>query len=346
MTTKPPLAHERFGLVVLLFIVYITQTTSYLLLVSENEKPGTIIFNASVYKLGSERHYHISSRRSATFVASLFEVNVKEGVVTLKERLRCGSPFYPRLFTLHVESTSDRLGDIDYYNLPLKIFIVGENCDNGKFQHLRISEARSWISETYASFAIPMADRWNAICLKQSQFVSSAKGFLPKTVTEYCDVTFFEVSDDRFVIETSQGDLVASKDVCIREPLWKVVVSFSTTCREVPVVDSEHRLKVIFHHQRFNDTDIAKRVRRELKNQSPFFEQHLYVASVFEECEPGVIVTTVKARDPENSPVTYSMTSLLDARSQSMFDLDSKTGTITTRVKLDRELVDQHYFKV
>lgn len=87
-------------------------------------------------------------------------------------------------------------------------------------------------------------------------------------------------------------------------------------------------------------------MRRELKNQSPFFEQHLYVASVLEECDPGVVVTTVKARDPENSPVIYSMTSLLDARTQSMFDIDAKTGTVTTRVKLDRELVDVHYFRV
>lgn len=35
-----------------------------------------------------------------------------------------------------------------------------------------------------------------------------------------------------------------------------------------------------------------------------------------EERPPGTLVTTVKARDPENSPVSYSMSSLLDSRSQ------------------------------
>jgi cadherin EGF LAG seven-pass G-type receptor 1 len=35
-----------------------------------------------------------------------------------------------------------------------------------------------------------------------------------------------------------------------------------------------------------------------------------------EERPPGVVVTTVKARDPENSSVSYSMISLLDSRSQ------------------------------
>lgn len=57
-------------------------------------------------------------------------------------------------------------------------------------------------------------------------------------------------------------------------------------------------------------------MRRELRNQSPYFEQTLYVASVMEEQPPGALVTTVKARDPENSPVSYSMLSLLDSRSQ------------------------------
>lgn len=78
----------------------------------------------------------------------------------------------------------------------------------------------------------------------------------------------------------------------------------------------EHRLQVVYHHEFLNDTDIAKRVRRELKNQSPYFEQALYVANVVEEKPSGIVVATLRARDPENAPVTYSMTSLLDSRSQ------------------------------
>jgi hypothetical protein len=67
------------------------------------------------------------------------------------------------------------------------------------------------------------------------------------------------------------------------------------------------------------------RVRRELRNQSPYFEQTLYVASVMEERPPGTLVTTVKARDPENSPVSYSMSSLLDSRSQGEMLIKNET---------------------
>lgn len=193
----------------------------------------------------------------------------------------------------------------------------------------RITEAKQWISETYASFAIPTTDKFNQICLKKSQFINSLKSFIPKTILQYCHINYLDINDDRFTIEKSQGDLVAKNDVCITQNMWKIIISISLHCKSVNILDTEHRLKIIYHHEEFNDTDISKRIRRELRNQSPFFEQALYMASVLEECDPGLVVTTVKARDPENSPVTYQMTSLLDSRSQGMFDIDSKSGTVS-----------------
>ncbi|XP_044754021.1 protocadherin-like wing polarity protein stan isoform X2 [Coccinella septempunctata] len=360
----------------LLFLLYFGQTAAYFLLVDNTLKPGDTIFNSSVYRLGSERQYELNTKKSAPFVGSLMRIDPVSGELKLREVLNCDEVYYPNLFTVHIDSTSKRLTDIDYYSLPIRIFIVGDHCEkydeeddeylydtyrrrrrrsispNPFMHHLhqsvknRIIEAKQWISETYASFAIPTSGRWRKICLKKSQFINSIRAFLPKTINDHCNVTFHYVNDDRFMIEHSQGDLVASRDVCLVEPMWKVTILFSTFCNDVRVMNTEHRLKVVYHHQVFNDSDIARRVRRELRNQSPFFELHLYIASVLEECEPGVVVTTVKARDPENSPITYSMTSLLDSRTQSMFDIDSKTGVVTTKVKLDRELVDVHYFRV
>ena len=307
-----------------LLVNYVTLSLPYLLLVNDDQKPGAVIFNASVYKLGSERHYKINGDRSAPFVHRLIHVDPKEGQVSLKENVDCDSPYYPNLFTVYVDSTSSRLKSIDYYSLPLRIVIVGKRCSadesnrglenqhgNGNHRevfrdglstrshvsiNIKIQEVKNWISETYASFAIPTADKWNKICLKKSQLVNSISAFLPMTISTYCDVGYLEISDDRFTIEVSQGDLVASRDTCIAEPMWKVAITFHTQCKGVNILDTEHRLKIVYHHQEFNDSDIEKRVRRELRNQSPFFEQHLYIASVLEECDPGVVVTTVKAR--------------------------------------------------
>nr|XP_022918571.1 protocadherin-like wing polarity protein stan isoform X2 [Onthophagus taurus] len=343
------------------FFLWIIHTQAYLLLIDETQQPGEIVFNSSVYKLGSDRLYHINDDRSAPFVRNLLEVDEKNGQVSLLKSVECDSPYYPNLFTLYIDSTSNRIRSIDYYSLPLRVIIIGNGCERRRrrsyddefniFQKYpsvnnRIVEARKWISETYASFAIPTSDRWQKICLKRSQFINSIKAFIPESIIHSCTIDYHHVSDRRFSIEMKQADLVATDDVCISESIWKVIITFYTKCDDIRVLDGEHRLKIVYHHQIFNDTDIAKRVRRELHNQSPFFEEHLYIVGVLEECEPGIDVTTVKARDPENSPVTYSMTSLLDSRTQSMFEINPKTGLVKTKVKLDRELVDVHYFKL
>lgn len=358
---------------------------AYLILVPDTAPAGYEVLDSAVYKLGSERTYTIDVHRTANFVHHILFVNRTSGVVSLRKKLRCDGIFYPNLFTFYVDSTSERIRDIDYYSLPIRIFVIGEDCerrhaelydidfdrvydqDDAALQYeedlirdkreapqhesidwrlleadeivtsqynvlstaypwsvpmfedyaarnktrrkrsqgpvpfdmsidVKIAEARQWISETYASFSIPTTDRWQGICLKKSQFINSLVAFLPKTVQKMCKVQFLDVSDPRFMIENSQGDLVASGDVCIQEPMWKVSILFTFNCDRTNIIDSDHRLKIVYHHQELNDTDIARRVKRELRNQSPYFEQALYVAAVAEEQPPGVVVTTVRAR--------------------------------------------------
>ncbi|XP_053677097.1 protocadherin-like wing polarity protein stan [Anopheles nili] len=439
----------------------------YMILASESDEPGKVLFNSSVYKLGSERQYKINAHKTAHYVHHLLRVDPQNGQVSLKRKLKCDGIYYPTLFTFYVDSTSNRLRSIDYYSLPIRVFIVGRNCsdedeavvasfrklfeedDTGynrhqhhrhkravaaridevqdsvslrTFQqmdadehdqrmygeylgdrfhyyrseypwlaatsvtnyttfregdvlfdtvldneyrhgiitrkrreirdlpadriHRKIADAKQWISETYASYAIHTTDKWKHICLKKSQYINSINAFLPKTVLHHCTVRYLDVNDERFEIETRSGDLIATGDLCIPETLWKVIITYNVKCDRNDIVDADHRLKIVYHHQELNDTDIAKRVRRELRNQSPYFEQALYVASVLEEQPPGANVITVRARDPEDSPVVYSLVSLLDSRSQAMFKVDSRTGVVTTSSTLDRELMDVHYFRV
>lgn len=423
VTKTDALSSRLLGiLVTILFACIVHQTNGYLIVVSDQTPAGSVIFNASVYKLGSERLYKINAHKSAQFVHHLLHVDHKDGQIRLKKQLQCDGIFYPSIFTFYVDSTTNRLRSIDYYSLPLRILVSGANCNdelqnrtlmfgrnfeeenillsrrrrhvdqpafvfgNGlnnetDYKHFndgdilfdsvltnlerhkmlsrkrrelqlndaaynKITEAKQWITETYASYAIHTTDRWNKICLKKSQYINTLNAFLPRSICQFCKVNFLDVSDERFKIETQNRDLVASKDVCIPEPLWKVIVTLNVKCDRPDLIDSDHRLKIVYHHQEFNDTDMAKRVKRELRNQSPYFEQALYVASVLEEQTPGVTVTTVRARDPEDSPVVYSMVSLLDSRSQSMFKVDSRTGVITTSTSLDREQMDVHYFRV
>lgn len=418
-------------------------TAGYLIIVDESTPANTIIFNASVNKLGSERHYRINVHKTAEFVHKLLHIDAKTGQIQLRKQLHCDGIFYPNLFTLYIDSTSNHLRSVNYYSPPLRVFINGRHCNDdynhevfdrhfeddemsslnllrrrrsldddeprmyGEYRgsnlqdyirefpfifarneshtsysnfkegdvlfdsmehnfrrhellnrkkrhvtnsiekfHKKIADAKQWISETHASYAIHSSDVWDKMCLKKSQLVNNMNAFLPLSIQQSCKVTYLDVSDERFKIERKQGDLVVSRDVCIYEPSWTVTITFATKCSRPEFVDAEHRLKIMYHHQELNDTDIARRVKRQLKNQSPHFELSLYVASVLEEQPPGVKVTTVQARDPEDSPVVYSMISPSDARSQTMFKIDSRTGVVTTSSTLDREQINMHYFRV
>lgn len=185
------------------------------------------------------------------------------------------------------------------------------------------------------------------MCLRTSQLVAALRDFLPQTALKECETRWGGVADPRFLVEGAAGDLVSATEQCLVDPLWKVSVSMILRCTgDSRLTDAEHRLKIVFHHRQLDDTDLGRRVRRELKNQSPYFEQSFYVAAVEEEKDPGVYVTSVRARDPENGAVRYSMNSLIDARSQALLALDPVTGKVTTRARLDRENVDVHYFRV
>ena len=45
-------------------------------------------------------------------------------------------------------------------------------------------------------------------------------------------------------------------------------------------------------------------------------------------------------------PVKYQMTSLIDSRSQRLFNIDETTGDISTVSDINREFMPVHYFKV
>ncbi|XP_033222286.1 protocadherin-like wing polarity protein stan isoform X3 [Belonocnema kinseyi] len=316
---------------------------SYLAVLSSDLRPGSIVFEAGVPQLGGRRKYEVSRDRTAWFARKLLKVHPHTGRVTLAKSLNCDGLQYPRLFTYYVDSTSSRLGRpmIDYYSLPLRVLITG--C-GGENQDLEATNG--WMPETLASYAMPSTEKFTEVCLRSSQLVAALRDFLPHTALKECATKWGGVADPRFLIESGAGDLVSASEQCLKDPLWKISVSMTLNCESPHLSDAEHRLKIVFHHQQLDDTDLGRRVRRELRNQSPFFEQALYVAAVEEEKEAGESVTVVRARDPEGGMVRYSMTSLLDGRSQALFLLDPVTGRVTTRARLDRESLEVHYFRV
>jgi len=189
------------GYALAILISLATVSHCYLIIATEDDPPGHILFNTTLPRLGSDRHYKINSHRTASFVHRIISVDPASGVVRLKHYLDCTGVYYPNLFTVYVDSLAERNHGVDYYSSPLRIFISGRRCESDPLVsvnladeveeadvalsrvHIKVSEAKKWISETFASYAIPRnSDDWSKICLRQSQYVCSLKSFLPKSV--------------------------------------------------------------------------------------------------------------------------------------------------------------------
>ncbi|CAH1976698.1 unnamed protein product [Acanthoscelides obtectus] len=100
----------------------------YLVAVDTNRQPGELIFEAAVVE--GFRQYRLDERRSPPYVKSLVQVHPRVGRLTLLEGLHCDNLYYPDTFTVYVESVSDRLGKPEYYSMPIKVIVIGKNCDN------------------------------------------------------------------------------------------------------------------------------------------------------------------------------------------------------------------------
>nr|CAD7570225.1 unnamed protein product [Timema californicum] len=312
-----PFSWRLLPVIIIIIIVLniIGHGSTYLIIITEDDPPGEVVFNASLPTLGRARHYKINTHRSASFVHHILHVDASDGRVMLKQKLDCDGIYYPNLFTLYVDSVSNQSQGVDYYSLPLRIFVSGKRCDGDKNAeatykdnriHLKVSEAKRWISETFASYAIPSTDGWNQICLRKSQFVNSISSFLPLTVRKVCQIRYLDSSDPRFQIESHAGDLVSAADQYSRsqgmfsiEPNSGVVSTLTSLDRELVDV---HYFRVTAMDDSFpprSGTTTLQINVLDANDHAPVFESNEYEASIRESVTVGSTVVTLKATDQD-----------------------------------------------
>ncbi|XP_037087761.1 LOW QUALITY PROTEIN: protocadherin-like wing polarity protein stan, partial [Pollicipes pollicipes] len=313
---------------------------AYFVVVPASTPVGAVIFESG---LSGARHYRIDPNRTPSYVQRLVSVAPRTGQLLVKRPIRCDGLFFPNPFLLHVDSWTDAPHHVDYASMAVRVYVVGAECADNRRQV--VEEFLSHGSRSAVSVALPATGAENQICLRRGQFVVRFRDLLPVSA-RHCRLSFQRVSDPRFAIERQGEDVVSVKDQCIRQPLWRVVVYFKLDCADPEQESHAHTLMVLFHRYVAERGDMLTRIRREMANQSPFFDRPSYVVSVPEGRDRGYLVTTLAAKDPEDGPLTYSMVAVLDSRSQGMFSMDAGTGTVTTLAELDREYMPTHYFKV
>lgn len=108
----------------ILLEIFLGNVLGYLITVNDTTPEGFAIFDGSVLNSKQPfRKYYMNVEKSASFVEKLIYVNAYTGIVYLKQSLSCDGIYYPNIFTLYIDSTSN--GIYEYVSIPLKIYIQG-----------------------------------------------------------------------------------------------------------------------------------------------------------------------------------------------------------------------------
>ncbi|XP_064085068.1 protocadherin-like wing polarity protein stan isoform X1 [Macrobrachium nipponense] len=326
----------------LLLVVVIVPVLGFVVIVPDTTPVGGQVF---LGVMDGPSRYKLDSRRTANYVHRFFHVDEDTGSVTVKRPLDCSGSFYTNPVTLWIEAWADRPGvPLDYATIPLRIVITGEAC----LHHAAVleREVSSWVD--VAALSLPLPDPNpsdpDRLCLRRSQVILRVPPLLPRSLHS-CKYDFTHVSDHRLAVESHGGDLISLIDTCL-VGVTRIKIGLKMTCPGLASPYSHDLILVLHSVASSGDEGQIRRIRRQMQTAAPYFERTQEVAHVVEEADKGTPVTTITATDPEGAPLTYSIEAVLDARSQRMFEIDPTSGLVSTTTRLDRELVNVHYFRV
>lgn len=348
---------------VVCMILTASSSSAYILRVPvELNRPGARLFNSS---LTSDRIYSLSSRLSSSFVNHFMYITPKDGLVFLKKSLLCSgnnlSELVPRPLHVYIESHSFRISgsSTQLILIPLIIYFEHKSCPpltaaNSKSMHHHLHR-----EQFLPSYALLSSNEHENNCFRKSQFITNLIQFVPSSVKNRCNVRLH--SKEVFGIEEKSKDLVILDDFCLNSnQLFNASVMMQIDCSygrserlkkgNIIGIESGTALIELTFHSGFPEIDDffelmktnlkMSRSRREMRNHAPFFDKSQYVVSIPEEKDKGYVITTMSATDPESTEILYSMNAVVDARSQSLFSMDTFSGIVTTTSRLDREFMN------
>lgn len=110
--------------VCLLLLLLVRTAFGYLLVVSDTDSPGLVLFDGGTpFYDRPARRYVLNSEKSGDFVSKLLRVDHYTGSVILERPLECDGFKYPDVFTFYVDSTSN--DTLEYMSVPLRMVIKG-----------------------------------------------------------------------------------------------------------------------------------------------------------------------------------------------------------------------------
>ena len=352
---------KRCICVLLWFLVHFSCYLCIDIHLSEYLLPGAVVFNAS---LGEYWSYSIDTGQStSTEILSVFMLDSNTGIVYLQRRVSC-SQIETNCISFNIRSHSHQNHNHSSENvhiitvLPITFIFHGKECLSS---YHRKHERRKIES-----------DMKIYIYMKHNSTVHKDAGCIPKNVPimnlfelipNYLDVCKKRMHMDdtqKYKLDVKTGIISTNLKSCDYNTDFKDL-SIPARC----VISNSVELKIHIHVQDLEIYTSKKsqifesignshnhrfiRLKRQTSNQSPTFPQLHYYGSVREEQNPGIHVIRITATDSDSGDagrLTYSMMALRDQRSKDMFAINPVSGDVNTTKRLDRELMEMHYFSV
>ncbi|XP_070557832.1 cadherin EGF LAG seven-pass G-type receptor 2-like isoform X8 [Ptychodera flava] len=344
---------------------------------------GAVIVNSSI---GRDWNYSIHKSLSSNQGRHLLKVNEHGVVTTRKAmnctRL-ARNPFQVYIQISARTRSSNITAQVSNYTLiPLTVTFHGTNCyaknhvKHTKRKSLGIRPVSFKRRDTNDLQLVIVNDFPISPCFEQGQSLLTLLNFLPKPLIS-CDLIYTLVDSnswDSFYVDITTGDLVTLKPTCVEnKPGHEIDLQISVFVEEscfkenigelaytssIPVeVVLQRRVDpaagvVNMPPLQESEATLHRRYRRAVRsniNHAPSFSFPEYIVRVPESEDRGYVVTTMTAIDADSGAagtLTYFMLAVRDGRSQIMFNIDPQSGLVTTTTVLDRETMDEHFFRV
>ncbi|XP_055958206.1 protocadherin-like wing polarity protein stan [Patella vulgata] len=328
----------KLSLIGLLILFQISFVSSFDIHISENDPGGTVLFNATQGENWSYDIDAFSSKHTMPYI----QLDFSSGIVYLKQQPKC-SKINNNILEFRIISRHRILNFITNRTLtPVKVFLEGENCrhfNSWKSQRLKLDGTHYIVTHSEINRCIPAG-----------QHIISLLDFIPD-IYQKCSISVdiprtsdYTVNPNSLQIKTLLTRCFFSSEISLA-----FNVLFSCPNHHTFFVPYE----VIIHPKDTQNYSAllrkSRRSRRAVVNNAPVFDETVYVRHVKEDQASGIIVETITAHDADQGDegiITYTMIPERDERSLSMFAINPTTGTVNTTKRLDRELIEVHYFQI
>ena len=234
--------------------------------------------------------------------------------------------------------------------IPLTLYYPNVNCNLTMHRKLRYSRQFQPLQIIVHSNYFSSKDNQN--CIEKNRFLLNMLDHIPSSlIHSLCDIAL--VNKQKFKVDKNfkVTSLITS---CIDSSQQSLeIFGMLKQCddKNIPfkVTVNANIEDISFVSNYFGGHKSSVRLKRAISSEPPVFPQEDYMKSVPENQPSGFSVIHLTATDPDDGEagkITYTLVSIRNSLSDSMFTIDPISGLVKTTQVLNREDIPEHSFKV